>query len=511
MKILGSDIYLKIRDPRQILALIPHARQQDQHVICVPHEIEETKVLRNLGIPVPAPILTQYHWPGLYAPFDHQQEIAAFCTLHPRNFVLADMGLGKSLAVLWAADHLMNSGVIHKALILSTLSCLDAVWHAELFRHFMHRTSIVVHGSKKQRVDALKEDVDFYILNHHGVKIVDHELAARDDIDLIILDEGSAYRNSQTDMYKTFRKLLRPEQRLWILTGQPCPNGPVDAWALARLVSPGRVPAFYGRWRDDTMLKVSMFKWVPKHDATAKVHQALQPAIRFAKADCLNLPPTLYLDRETQMSREQQKWFSEMKSRMLIYAQNNVITANNAAIMLSKLLQISAGCVRSDDEAYVPLDVSERLATLDEIVDEANAKSVIFVPYTGALHRVLDHMGKRFTVAKIDGSTSRTQRKQIIAAFESTSNPQIIVAHPKTASHGLNLVAADTMIWFSPIHSLDIYGQACERMARPAQKLTTRIVHIGATKVEWGVYAALREKERFQARLFDLFKAELKV
>jgi len=256
---------------------------------------------------------------------------------------------------------------------------------------------------------------------------------------------------------------------------------------------------------------VSMFKWVPKHDATAKVHQALQPAIRFAKADCLNLPPTLYLDRETQMSREQQKWFSEMKSRMLIYTQNNVITANNAAIMLSKLLQISAGCVRSDEEAYVPLDVSERLATLDEIVDEANAKVVIFVPYTGALHRVLDHMGKRFTVAKIDGSTSRTQRKQIIAAFESTPNPQIIVAHPKTAAHGLNLVAADTMIWFSPIHSLDIYGQACERMARPGQKLTTRIVHIGATKIEWGVYAALREKERFQARLFDLFKEEMKV
>jgi len=172
---------------------------------------------------------------------------------------------------------------------------------------------------------------------------------------------------------------------------------------------------------------------------------------------------------------------------------------------------ISAGCVRSDEEAYVPLDVSERLATLDEIVDEANAKVVIFVPYTGALHRVLDHMGKRFTVAKIDGSTSRTQRKQIIAAFESTPNPQIIVAHPKTAAHGLNLVAADTMIWFSPIHSLDIYGQACERMARPGQKLTTRIVHIGATKIEWGVYAALREKERFQARLFDLFKEEMKV
>jgi SNF2 family DNA or RNA helicase len=120
-------------------------------------------------------------------------------------------------------------------------------------------------------------------------------------------------------------------------------------------------------------------------------------------------------------------------------------------------------------------------------------------------------MGKRFTVAKIDGSTSRTQRKQIIAAFESTPNPQIIVAHPKTAAHGLNLIAADTMIWFSPIHSLDVYGQACERMARPGQKLVTRIVHMAATKVERGVYAALRDKDNLQQRLLKLFKEEIEV
>lgn len=513
MKIVGTDVYLKLRDPRKVLALIPHAQRIDQYIVRVPHAIEETKVLRNIGLPVPAPILSSYHWPGLFHPMDHQQEIAAFATLHQRCFVLADMGLGKSLAALWAADYMMQTGIIRKALILSTLSCLDAVWHAEIFRHFMHRTSIVVHGTKKQRLEALKEDVDFYILNHHGIAVVYHELRDQleSGIDLIILDEGSAFRNSQTDMYKLFRKLLQPEQRLWILTGQPCPNGPVDAWALARLVSPGRVPPFYGRWRDETMRKVSMFKWVPKDDAIEKVHQALQPAIRFAKADCLTLPPTVYLDRETALSREQQKWYAEMKSKLIIYSRENSVTASNAAILLSKLLQITAGCVRSDDEQYLSLDVSERLATLDEIVDEANAKVVVFVPYTGALQQVAAHLEKRFTVAIIDGATSRTKRKDIIQAFETTPNPHIIVAHPKTAAHGLNLVAADTMIWFTPIHSLDVYGQACERMARPGQKRTTRIVHMGSTKLEWGVYTALRDKDRLQARLLELFKEEISV
>lgn len=511
MKLLGRDLLLKLRDPNRVLTLIPHAVQEDQHVVRVPHAVEETKVLRNLGFDVPAPIHSQYNWPGLYTPMDHQREMAGFATLHPRCFILADMGVGKSLSALWAADYLMDVGVIRKVLILSTLSCLDSVWHAEIFRHFMHRTSIVVHGTKSQRVEALKEDVDFFILNHHGVKVVAKELKERDDIDLIILDEGSAFRNAQTDMYKEFRKLLLPEQRLWILTGQPCPNGPTDAWALARLVSPSRVPAYFGRWRDETMRKVSLFKWVSKDDAIDKVHHALQPAIRFAKADCLTLPPTVYLDRETVLSREQAKWFAEMKSRLIVYAQQHAITAANSAVLMSKLLQICAGCVRADNEDYLPLDVAERLAVLDEVIDEAHAKTVVFVPYRGALYQVERHLAQRFDVARIDGDTTRTQRKLIVSAFESTPKPQIIVAHPKTAAHGLNLVAADTMVWFSPIHSLDIYGQACERMARPGQKLTTRIVHLGATKLEWGVYDALRSKDRMQQRLLELFKAEIDV
>lgn len=493
-----------------VTTLIPHAALHPNNVLVIPHKLEETKILRNLGINVPAPIISGYTWPGTFVPFWHQVETAGFALMHQRCFILLDMGLGKSISALWAADWLIEHGYVRKVLILSTLSCLDATWQREIFRNLMHRTSIVAYGTKKQRVQAFKEDVDFYIMNHHGVLVMKGE-EQRDDIDLIIVDEASMLRNSQTQIYKTFKKSLRPNQRLWLLSGKPCPNGPTDAWALARLVSPDRVPTFFTRWKDETMTKVSMFKWVPKPDSTRRMFDALQPAIRFEKKDCLDLPPTIYQDRLCKLSEMQEAYYKMMRTQLQIYAGEHQITAVNAAILLGKLLQICAGAVKTNAGEYVGLDIAPRLSTLDECVDEAAAKVLVFVPYTGALRAVAEHLRKNHTVEIIDGSTSRSKRGAILQAFQDHEHPHIIVAHPRVAAHGLNLTAADTIVWFSPIHSLDIYDQANERMARPGQKLQTNIVHVAACPLEEGVYKVLRKKGRAQEEFLELFKEELQL
>jgi SNF2 family DNA or RNA helicase len=504
----NNEVALKIRDPNTVMTLIPHARREGQHIVIVPHRMEETKILRNLGLDVPSPIVANYNWPGQYVPFDHQVKAASFATLHHRCFMLLDMGLGKSISSLWAADYLMREGFVRKALILSTLSCLDPTWQREIFRNMMHRTSIVVHGTKQQRVAALAEDVDFFVMNHHGILVVDEFIAKRDDIDLVIVDEAAMLRNSRTQIYRRFTKMLRPEQRVWMLTGKPCPNGPEDAWALARLVSPSRVPQFFTRWKDQTMRKVSMFKWVPREGSTQMMYDALQPSIRFDKKDCLDLPPVTYIDRQVGMSDLQNAYYQMMKAKLLVYAEEHQITAVNAAVLLGKLLQICCGAVRTDDGEYIGIDPGPRLAELDNVFDQSNAKVIVFVPYTGALRLVTDHLAKR-GVVQIDGSTGRTARKELIAQF--LDDPKItgMVAHPKVASHGLNLTVADTIAWFSPIHSLDIYDQANERMARPGQKLATSIVHLGGCALEWGAYKALRSKGRAQEEFLELFKQEL--
>jgi SNF2 family DNA or RNA helicase len=506
----NNEVQLRVRDPRMLTTLIPHAKVNG-HLVVVPHKLEETKILRNLGVQVPAPIHSDYDWPCEFpaGPFAHQRETSAFMTLHKRCFVLLDMGLGKSISALWAADWLMQHGMVRKALILSTLSCLDATWYREIFRNMMHRHAIVVHGTKQQRMAAMACDVDFFIMNHHGMLVMHDELPQRKDIDLVIVDEASMLRNGQTQIYKRLKKYLRPDQWLWLLTGKPCPNGPTDAWALARLVSPDRVPQFFTRWKDETMTKVSMFKWVPKVGSTQRMFDAMQPAIRFEKKDCLDLPPVLLQDRTCEMSTLQQNYYHLMKSQLVVYAKEHQVTAVNAAILLGKLLQICAGAVKTDAGEYIGLDLAERFKVLDECVDEAAAKVLVFVPYIGALRLVAEHLKKRHTVEIINGDTTRSQRKDILAAFMDHKDPHIIVAHPKVASHGLNLTVADTIVWFSPIHSLDIYEQANERMARPGQKLKTNIIHIGACPLEWGVYKVLRSKGKAQDEFLELFKQEL--
>lgn len=510
MKLLpNQQVGIRLRNPSVVTTLIPHARQINQYDVVVPHKIEETKILRNLGIDVPSPILAGYDWPGQFVPLKHQLASAAFMTLHPRCFVLLDMGLMKTITSLWAADYLMREGLVRKVLILCTLSCMDLVWHREIFRNLMHRTSIVVHGSKAHRVAAMGEDVDFYILNHHGMLVLDDWI--RDDFDLVILDEGAMLRNSQTKIYKKFRTWLKPEQRLWVLTGKPCPGGPEDAWALARLVSPTRVPQFFTRWKDMTMRKVGMFKWVPRHDATRLMHLALQPAIRFEKKDCLDLPPVTFSDRETVLSDLQKQYYERMRKSLIVYAQQHQITAVNAAVLMGKLLQICCGAVKTDDGEYISVNPTERLAVLDECMEEAAAKVLIFVPYTGALRQVTAHLQKQYNVVQVDGSTSRHKRTELFNAFKDDPKVVGMVAHPEVAAHGLNFTEADMIVWWSPIHSLDIYDQANERMARPGQTRHTNIIHLGACPLEWGVYKVLSTRGSAQAEFLELFRKELQL
>jgi len=242
------SVLLDAADPFLIRSLLPKSTvlKHKTFNIAVKHTMESTKVLRNIGYDVPSPIETGYNWPGKYKPFDHQRVMAGFLTMHKRAFNLSDMGVGKSAAALWAADYLMKTKRVRKVLILSPLSTLERVWKSDIFDVLMHRKAVVVHGTRERRMERLRMDVDFYILNHDGVSIKEVATFIRTtpEIDLVIVDEGSMFRNHGTKKYKALEAMLRPNMRLWWITGTPCPNSPTDAWAQARLVSPDRVPKF---------------------------------------------------------------------------------------------------------------------------------------------------------------------------------------------------------------------------------------------------------------------------
>ena len=255
------------------------------------------------------------------------------------------------------------------------------------------------------------------------------------------------------------------------------------------------------------MIQITQFKWVPKKDANDIVHELMQPAVRYSREDCIDLPPTTYSTREIELSAEQKKAYKQMQREFVLEHQGIEITAANAGVQASKLIQIGAGFSYGSNGIVVELDCKQRLDTLAEILDGTQHKVIVFAPFKHTVRSVkahLDLMG--YAVALIDGDVGKTERDKIFNAFQHSSEPRVIVAHPQTMAHGLSLTAADTIVWYAPHRDLEIYDQACARITRPGQVNHTHIIHIQASPVEKHVYNTLTKRGNMQQALLSLFK-----
>ena len=436
--------------------------------------------------------------------------MAEFWTLNKRGFNLSDPGCGKTGGALWAADYLMKIGQVKKCLILAPLSTLDAVWKQDIFDVLMHRRAVVVHGSREQRKKVLAQRHDFYILNHDGIKIkeIARIINADPDIDLVLVDEGDEFRNAGTEKYKALKGLIRPDMRLWWQTGTPCPNEPPDAWAQARLVCPDRVPQHFGAFQRETMMQLSPFKWVPKKGAHQMAFDAMQPAIRFKKNDCLDLPDVVTTQRQASLTLEQTLAYEDMKEEMEMELASGVtITAVHAADKILKLRQVLAGCVRDKTTGeYEVIAHQPRVNTLMEAIAHAKAKVIVIVPFKGILKDLASQVSKSYTVGVLNGDVSAGQRRDIISNFKHTQSPHVLLCHPKVMSHGLNLVEADTTIFYAPIYSNSQCQQVIERFNRAGQKNKMTIVRIGAHPLEWEIYKQTDVATATQMSILDLYR-----
>lgn len=513
-----ESVVLNTPDPLTLRDLLPRSKTlaHPDYNFAAHHTLESTKVLRNLGYMIPAPIRHQYSWPGRYTPYEHQILMAEFLTLHRRCFNLSEMGTMKTNAALWAADWLMRTGRVRKVLIVSPLSTLESVWRDDIFDTLPHRTAAILHGSREKRLSYLSKDADFYILNHDGLKIPDVLAAVqkRPDIDLVIVDEAGMFRNAASGKYKSLAKLVtsRPDMRLWLMTGTPCPNAPTDAWALAKLVSPERVPQYAGAFKTETMYKVSQFRWVPRVDAFEKAYAAMQPAIRFRKKDCIKLPPVVTVPHQAGMTKEQTAAMKQLKEHMVTQATNGAkITAANAADQINKMRQVLCGALKDPTTGdYIPLPHGPRLQTLLDAIESASAKVIVVVPFKGII-RLLEKelMAAGHTCAIVNGDVPMAKRSEIFKAFKTQRDPNVLLCHPAVMAHGLNLTEADMLIFYAPIYSNDEVEQVNERFNRAGQVRPMTIVRIAAHPMEWAIYKMTDTRKEAQNSILELYESVL--
>lgn len=498
--------------------LYPDAREIEfegqQHLI-VPHLPSQTFMLRQLGYDVPSPILTNYDWAG-GDPFASQKSTAALLTMEPRAYVLNGMGTGKTKSALWAFDYLRSNKVCTRMLVSAPLSTLNFTWAREVFATLPHLKCAVLHGSKEKRLERLNDpSVDVFIINHDGHKVILDELlecAKNGFINALCIDELAVFRSGSSTRTKAMYKLANEMKHVWGMTGSPIPTSPTDAWAQARIVTPARVPKFFGRYRDELMTKITAFKYAPKPDAVDKAFNSLQPAVRFTLDDVVELPECVDRTLDVELGAKQGKIYKALVDQCYAAVQLHEITAANAGAVMMKLLQVSTGWVYDKDQNIVALDNNKRVEALLDAISATDRKVLVFAPFKHALGGISAALiSAGIEHASVDGSTSMTRRSEIFSLFQNTEKYRVLLAHPQCLAHGITLTAADTIIWFAPVTSLEIYDQANHRIRRVGQKHKQLVLHLQSTPVEKKIYQMLRTKQKVQSKLLQLFAEQTAV
>jgi len=488
----------------------PHLEHEGLEWAVLSDGPREHIALAAAGYRLPPPILRHYDWENTSTPpFETQKQTAALMSSNRRCYVLSDMGTGKTRSALFAWRYLRRQGCAGKLLVVAPLSTLKFTWLTEAFKVMPHVKAVVLHGTKKRRLKLLEDpEAEIFIINHAGITTIEYELQARKDIDCLVLDELAVYRNNSIRT-KRMRAFAERFAWCWGMSGRPMPNAPTDVWNQCRIITPHSVPKYYSWARDVLMQKIDMYRWVPKPGAVETARSWMQPSIRTALDDVVELPPMVVRAVDVELGKEQQRAYARLAREMAVLVEQKQIVAANAGVNMGKLLQVAAGWVYDNDGGAVEFKDNPRKQLLLDLIDEATHKVLIFVPWRHAIQGISDLLTEEeIDHAVIHGSINANDRNAIFNDFQTTQQYRCLLAHPATLAHGLTLTKAATCIWFSPITSLEQWEQSNARIRRPSQQNKQLYLCMQGTPIEKKVYALLRRKQNLQDRLLELLKQQ---
>jgi SNF2 family DNA or RNA helicase len=418
---------------------------------------------------------------------DHQRQTVTFLVTNMKAFVLSTMGTGKTLSVMWAADFLMANSRISKVLIAAPLSILGAVWQREVLIHMPHRKVSILHGSKKSRLAALNKPADFYLINHDGVKVIEKELIDA-GFDIFVIDELTAYKTHTATRSKSAKRVADSCRAVWGLTGGPVAQSPVDAYGQAIIVNPDNddLPITFGRFKYDVVEKDPYleYKFTPKLGWQDVVFKILQPSIRFELRDCVDLPETVYENREVPMSKEQDKAYKDMAKTFIAQIDDGTIVASNAGVKHMKLMQISAGSAISEDGVNCRLNCEPKIKEVIKVFNEVGkTPTIVCATFIDTIKYIHEVLSKNYRSAVVYGDVKPNDRWDVFENFQKGMYDFLII-QPRVASHGLTLTVSSTLIWFSPFPGNEVEQQTDARIIRPGQERTQRIVKLSSSPVE---------------------------
>ena len=507
-----------------LLQALPEAKAVGRDYIGVPFNLRNAQILRHYSYPVP-PVITDsnYDWPiePGKTPGEHQKTMANFDALHRKAFNLSDPGTQKTMAKIWVADWLMSQyqpGEC-RALIVAPLTILETVWASTIFKSMLTRRSIeILHGDAGKRSALLAKKADFNIINFDGVGVgaktrkklelagFSADLANDDKIKIIIIDEADAYCDAQTKRHRLARLIFGPRPYLLLQTGTPTGNSPADAYGMAKLVNNAFNKSFT-TFREESMMKVSLFKWVPRADGYERARKLLTPAIRFSIEEVWKdapemLPPQV---RKVALTTDQEKALKSLRQNLQVELKSGqLVNAVNEAAARTKYLQIALGAIYDENHNVHLIDAAPRYAEIKYLVNRTPRKVLIFTSLTSVVHLLYKTLSAHWKCGIINGEVSQKERVRLIRAFESDPDFKVMIMDPQPTAHGINeFVVADTVIWCGPTEKTRLYIQGNKRAHRPGQHYPVSIYQVVATKFEQEIFHRIENNTSLQGALLE--------
>jgi SNF2 family DNA or RNA helicase len=447
-----------------------------------------------------------------YTPYPYQEYAKDFIIDKKRSALFLDCGLGKTVITLTAIVELLYDYFdVVKVLVIAPLRVAESTWDEEAYKwdHLRHLKISKVLGAEKERIKAINTKADIYIINRENVAWLVNLYKSNWTFDMVVIDELSSFKSHKAKRFKALRKVRPFIKRIVGLTGTPAPNGLIDLWPQIYLLDGGErlgktITGFREKYfLPDKRNREIIFSYKPKDGAKEAIYEKLSDICVSMKAkDYLDLPEridnfiTVYLDDRAKGQYEQ------LERDLLLPLKDADVVANTAAILTNKLLQLSNGAVYDENK-----DVKEihgaKLNALEDVIEAANGKPVlVFYYYKHDLMRIKEHL-KNIRCRELKSPKDIEDWNK--------GNIKVLLAHPASAGHGLNLQAGGNIIvWFGLTFSLELYSQANARLYRQGQKETVIIHHLIAKgTIDEDVMKVLKNKEATQEALLKAVRARI--
>ena len=446
-----------------------------------------------------------------FEPHEYQKYCISRILDTPMLGLFLDMGLGKTVVTLTAANELLyNRFEVSRVLIIAPKKVAEATWSEEAakWEHLKHLRFSLILGSEQKRIRAVYAPADVYVINRENVVWLVDYLRNNWCFDMVVIDESSSFKSHRAKRFKSLTWIRPHVRRLVELTGTPAPNSLADLWAQLYLLDEGQRLG-----RNITAFRESFFRanthgghfttYEETEGAAAEIQQRISDiCISMKSEDYLQLPELVYDVVPVKLDDKAKKAYDEMEREMLLQIDEEVIDAGSAAALSNKLLQLCNGAVYTGDaDKWVELHDC-KLEAFMELIERLNSQpALVFYNFKHDRERLvaaLTKAKKRVRLLQTPADADAWNRREL----------DVLLAHPASCAYGLNLQhGGNHVIWFGLNWSLELFLQANKRL-----QTSTVFVHELAVQNsrDTDVIAALQDKDATQDALIESLKVRIK-